>query len=570
MFFKLGTLLITLLTLTASMLHADNLTAEVQTRLKILGEAPGVIDGAFGKKTNSAINKILGTEGIEYKGQLEAVNERLVQEITAAKSDEKAKIFETTSDFLESRNTDLQFFRDHQIFNYAEIHFNRGKGGAASKWYQPDLNGDGKSDLVIFGLGQDYVSECAIDKCGDEWMREPIFLIRTDEKRGSGNSQEATFKLQPAIEFSNPPILNRGTGGKTIFADFNGDGRDDFYLPSEGPVAGRNIHRGGKDVLLLSTPDGGYEDIASNYELLNAKTFQHWTAAGDIDNDGDVDFIFHNIQAKTEMPDKIACFLNDGKGNFSVKNCVSPPTSKKFNKYNSWGGTLFDVNGDNYLDLWLSRNTHNSPVVFLGNGTGQFDSERSFEVYLPKDWPRAMKQFGYVVATDLEDDGFNEIFFSVQGIKSIAPKDCKNTVGTYCGSNVGYFKNNNGFLEFGGFLKKFDKSDKFNWTAASMIVVKDYWGDDGLKDVFLKRNYHQGASPFIIQTQPGKFEEIDRYDATNFAAPNNLLSLSIDTKQLICANAVDGGAWRAGMEYWKSKAIEQGYDAAICQFFADK
>ena len=81
----------------------------------------------------------------------------------------------------------LQLFQDHKLFNYAQIHFDRGRGGLPSKWYQPDLNGDGLSDFVLFGVGQDHVSECGLDKCGDEWMREPIFLIRTSEKTISGN-----------------------------------------------------------------------------------------------------------------------------------------------------------------------------------------------------------------------------------------------------------------------------------------------------------------------------------------------------------------------------------------------
>ena len=554
----------------ATMLQANDLTAEVQTRLRILGETPGIIDGAFGKKTNAAINRLLETTNVQYKNQLLSVNDSLISKIVAKKSSAGSKIFETTSDFVESKNTDLQLFKDHKLFNYAQIHFDRGRGGLPSKWYQPDLNGDGLSDFVLFGVGQDHVSECGLDKCGDEWMREPIFLIRTSEKIVSGNSIEAQLKLIPNKELSDPIILNRGTGGKTIFVDFNGDGRDDFYLPSEGPVAGPNIHIGGKDILMMSTPDGGYEDVAKKYELLNANTFQHWTAAGDIDNDGDVDFIFHNIQAKTVMPDKIACFINDGSGNFTVKNCVSPPTAKGSSKFYSWGGTLFDVNGDNHLDLWLSRDARNVPIVLLGDGTGQFDEERSLEVYLPKDWPRVMKQFGYIAAADLEDDGFNEIFFSVQGVKSLSPTDCKGMKGAYCGSYVGFFNNNNGFLEFGGFLKKFDKADIYDWMGSSMIVVKDYWGNDGLKDVLLKRNFHDGASPFIIQTQVGKFETIERLNATNSLAPNNLRSVGINTRQMICANAVENGDWIEGADYWKSVATAQGFDAAICQFYADK
>ena len=570
MFFKLGTLLITLLTLTASTLHADNLTAEVQTRLKILGEAPGIIDGVFGKKTNSAINKILGTEGENYSSQLPLVNEKLISQIKTQTNVPGRHIFETTSDFLESQNTDIQFFKDHRVYNYAQMHFDRGRGGSPSKWYQPDLNGDGTPDLVIFGLGQDYVSECAIEKCDDEWMREPLFFVRSSERQLSSSMREAAFKLVPHHEMSTEKLLNRGTGGKSIFVDFNNDGIDDFYLPSEGPITGPNIHVGGTDVLMMSKPNGGYEDVSSKYDLLNSKTFQHWAAAGDIDNDGDVDFIFHNLRAKTKMRDKISCFFNDGLGNFTVKNCVAPPNVTGENKFYSWGATLFDLNGDNFLDLWLSRGPKHKPIVLLGDGTGSFDEDKYVDVYLPKNWPKQLRQFGYILAADLEDDGFNEIFFSVQGSKSHAPELCKGIKG-YCGSSVGYFKNKNGFLEFAGFLKHFDKRSKFQWTATSMIVVKDYWGNDGLKDVYLKRNHDEGASPFIIQKENGEFVQLGRYEATALSAPNNLKSLEINFNQLVCANAVQDGKWIEGDNYWKLVAIEKlGFDAALCQFYADK
>ena len=101
----------------------------------------------------------------------------------------------------------------------------------------------------------------------------------------------------------------------------------------------------------------------------------------------------------------------------------------EYSRFYNWGGTLFDLNGDNNLDLWLSRNSRNVPIVLLGDGTGKFSSDNYVEVYLPKNWPKVMRQFGYVIAADLEDDGFNEIFFSVQGDSRLSPNDCKGDKG---------------------------------------------------------------------------------------------------------------------------------------------
>ena len=497
---------------------ADSLTAEFQTRLKILGEQPGVIDGAFGSKTNVAANEYFKTSNKNYRKIMSDANQALIKDLKKQYIDTDEPIFETTADFIEARNTTVVFRNNGPLWDLALENFDAGRpapAGGVSKWYQPDITGDGVPDFVLFGMGPGYQSECEIEKCGDAWLRKPILAKLSDADGNTLHSIEVLdhYTVLPG------KVFNKGTGGKSIFADFNNDGYDDFYLPSEGPVAGPTIHLGGSGVLLISQGDGTYKDEASEYDLLKKKSFQHWTAAGDIDNDGDIDFIFHNIKAKTKMNNKIACFLNDGDANFTISNCVSPPNAKGISRFYNWGGTLFDLNGDNNLDLWLSRDSRNVPIVLLGDGTGKFSSDNFVEVFLPKSWPKVMRQFGYVVAADLEDDGLNEIFFSVQGDSRLSPKDCKGVKG-YCGSYVGYFKNVNGFLSFGGFIKKFEKTDRGQWQGSSMIVVKDFIGDDGLKDVYLKRNYDE---PFYKQTLDGSFVAVKNGARSN---PTQLLDLS--------------------------------------------
>ena len=494
---------------------ADSLTAEFQTRLKLLGENPGKIDGAFGGKTNAAANSYFKTGNQNYRDIMFDANQTLSNQLKQNQNNAQRPVFETTADFIESRNTTVVFRNNGPMWNLALENFDAGRpspAGGVSKWYQPDITGDGVPDFVLFGMGPGLQSECKIEKCGNAWLRKPILA----KLRGAHGNSPHSIEVLDQDTVLPGEVFNRGTGGKSIYADFNNDGYDDFYLPSEGPVAGPIIHVGGSDVLLISQGDGTYKDEAAKYDLLRSKTFQHWTAAGDIDNDGDIDFIFHNIKAKTKMDNKIACFLNDGNANFTVSNCVSPPSAKGVSRFYNWGGTLFDLNGDNHLDLWLSRDSRNVPIVLLGDGTGEFSSDNYVEVYLPKGWPKVMRQFGYVVAADLEDDGFNEIFFSVQGDSRLSPKDCKGIKG-YCGSYVGYFNNVNGFLSFGGFVKKFEKTDRGQWQGSSMIVVKDFIGDDGLKDVYLKRNYDE---PFYKQTIDGTFVAVKNGARSN---PTQLL-----------------------------------------------
>jgi len=103
-----------------------------------------------------------------------------------------------------------------------------------------------------------------------------------------------------------------------------------------------------------------------------------------------------------------------------------------------------------------------------------------------------------------------DIFFSVQG-KSNCGK-------TYCGSYVGYFKNDKGKLNFKNFIEKVEENESLIWGRTSMTVVKDL-NADGLKDVYLKRNF---KSPIYFQDVNGRFNP-----------SNSLLNSSLNTPELL-------------------------------------
>ena len=131
---------------------------------------------------------------------------------------------------------------------------------------------------------------------------------------------------------------------------------------------------------------------------------------------------------------------------------------------------MFDIDADGDLDLWVSR-TGKRPTIYLGNKTGKFSSDKKIEIDYPKSWPKKMRQIGYVISADIDNDGFVEIFFSVQG-----KGKCRKG---YCGSYVGYFKNQKGKLIFKDFIFKKEETEKWIWSSTSMIVVKDL-NNDGL------------------------------------------------------------------------------------------
>ena len=475
-------------------------------------------------------------------------------------------ILETTSDYVESQSTTIFLDTNDPLFQAAQSYY----GAWPSKWYQPDLNGDGLKDLVVFGVRKPSNErenwETDFDMCGTrecaDWETRPFFAI------ASTSSGEYKF-LEPNQEgIFDKNVIARTSGGKTIFADFNGDGRDDFYVPTWGLGA----NKGSRDGLWISTANG-YEDRAESLERMRVRSLRHWASAGDIDNDGDIDIIAGDLGADNGRGGaKLDCFFNDGNANFSFQKCVKVSGWGSKSKH-SWGGTLLDYNGDGFLDLWISF-TGKKPAILLGDGSGQFSSDNKVEIPFPNSWDSNKRQIGYVLAADIEDDGYSDVFFSVQGTPGCG-------YGAYCGSDVGYFKNTKNGLVFGGFLRRIKKDEGLVWAKASQIAVKDLNGD-GLKDVYLKRAYDQNA--LFLQTTDGQFV------ATPSIASLNLTKASFDSSQMVgssahkwtspdgststqklCELAVAGKGWNTDLPAWVDAAKGRGLSVEMClKFVGDR
>lgn len=175
-----------------------------------------------------------------------------------------------------------------------------------------------------------------------------------------------------------------------------------------------------------------------------------------------------------------------------------------------------------------------------------------------------------MLSADIEDDGYSDVFFSVQGTPACG-------YGAYCGSDVGYFKNTKNGLIFGGFLRKIKKDEGSVWPKASQIAVKDLNGD-GLKDVYLKRAYDQNA--LFLQSVDGQFV------ATPSVASLNLIKASFDNSQMLgssalkwtspdgstssqklCELAVAGKGWNTDVPQWVRAAKRRGLNIEMCLKF---
>lgn len=233
-----------------------------------------------------------------------------------------------------------------------------------------DVNGDGHADLLV--LGQQYP---APGVNGSNWQAQPGRLFLGD---GAGGFSPAPTALFPVDG------LRTVHARKVIFADFNGDGRNDVFVADHGWDA--DPFPGQPNLLFLSTPEGGWRNASAS--LPQVSDFTHAAAAADIDGDGDIDLFvgngYNNTDAFATSP---YILLNDGNGSFTRSDDRLPKgpgeplgLTAADGRINHFPGSIFsDLDGDGRPDLVITADASESfkalrQTTVLWNQDGRFEA----------------------------------------------------------------------------------------------------------------------------------------------------------------------------------------------------
>ncbi|MFN8252113.1 MAG: VCBS repeat-containing protein [Ferruginibacter sp.] len=209
----------------------------------------------------------------------------------------------------------------------------------------------------------------------------------------------------------NIPFMLSRQGPKTATADVNGDGLTDIFIGGA---------KGQASQLYLQTANGFVKKETPDFKTFS---FNDVTAAVffDCDKDGDMDLFAGgggNFSAEAQGNYQNLLYINDGKGNYSLKRGALPLSST-----NCGAVLAFDYDKDGYTDLFIGSRSvpqqyGKTPQSYLlhNDGTGHFED-------LTDKVAPAMKKPGMITglaAADINGDKKEELIITGEWMSPLA------------------------------------------------------------------------------------------------------------------------------------------------------
>jgi len=243
-----------------------------------------------------------------------------------------------------------------------------------------DVDGDGDLDLVTAnnsgGSNGSNVSVRLNNGAGnftapttnpDPYVGDNPISLALGDVDGDGDLDLVV--LNGGISYKATILLNNGAGSFTLPAV---NPRPDIYSPGDDVALGDVDGDGDLDLVVATAYDkvsirlndgtGNFTAPATGADI-DVRSLPYRIALGDVDGDGDLDFVTANYGSSTA-----SVRLNDGAGNFTPP--ATNPNPAVGNR--PIGVVLGDVDGDGDLDLLTANSDDHTVSVRLNDGAGSF------------------------------------------------------------------------------------------------------------------------------------------------------------------------------------------------------
>ena len=241
--------------------------------------------------------------------------------------------------------------------------------------YYGDINGDGKKDII----NNYWVAPFGTNKPG-------AYVTWEYDKTG----------------FKTPHFSEGLTGArKFIFNDYFNNGKLQAIIASSGADSAPFL---GDSIQIISFNSDMSMDIKTISDVIG---YYHTGASGDIDNDGDIDFILYSGGGASKMG--IVYFENIGGNNFKYNpNLVTGLGYINNNPNNYYTIEVFDVNKDGFLDIILggSKGTSCNNRILWGNNTHTFNTNNQTILSTNLNYNSVVD----IAFSDIDNDGDTDVF----------------------------------------------------------------------------------------------------------------------------------------------------------------
>lgn len=373
-----------------------------------------------------------------------------------------------------------------------------------SKTFLGDVNGDGRTDLIVMGAGGTIHT----------WIAD--------------SSEPSGFKV---VRFDFTPVRNQSlmpdTAWPIMTGDFNGDGRMDVFrqLPNKIGINGPTYPA--EWLFYLSNGDGTYKIVS--YFPGTGLPQKTGISLLDLDGDGRTDIM--SIDGNVSPPAR-ALHLSKGDGVFN-----RTPLGAGNDTGTSLDAAYLDANGDGLIDYLSLKDK--TLTTFLGKGDGNFEASSPTTVTIPK-WPSSW-QLG-----DFNGDGVADVILQTEAFPDRFGGP-EMTVQPYYGRGDGTFV-------AGPVTTKtlpYVMAQRFGWLAA------DVNGDGRMDLITIASNSYDegggrmdlGGVQFWIARQDGTFDLVGANQALVDDVQNEMAIFPMDDRgrgslDLISLETNTRGAWR--------------------------